>query len=31
MRKQTLDVYVCIVEFVGKNAVEQPIIGQMPL
>jgi hypothetical protein len=30
MRKRTSDVYACIVEFVGKNAVEQPIIEQMP-
>jgi hypothetical protein len=30
MRKRTSDVYACMVGFVGKNAVEQPIMGQMP-
>jgi hypothetical protein len=30
MRKRTSDVYTCIVEFVSKNAVEQPIIEQIP-
>jgi hypothetical protein len=30
MRERTSDVYACMVGFVGKNAVEQPIMGQMP-
>jgi hypothetical protein len=30
MRERTSDIYACIVGFVSKNTVEQPIIGQMP-
>jgi hypothetical protein len=30
MRERISDVYACMVGFVSKNAVEQPIIGQMP-
>jgi hypothetical protein len=30
MREPTSDVYACMVGFVGKNAVEQPIMGQKP-
>jgi hypothetical protein len=30
MRNPTTDVYACMVEFVGKNASEQPATADMP-